>query len=80
VQHVTDALATAFDMFWQVLWPLVLGFCLSAIVQAVVSHESMSKTLGDALRRRIQFLLVCSCRTRQVDFPQRGELYFRDGL
>src|SRR5437868_5292713 len=42
-----SALSTAFDMFWQVLWPLVLGFGLSAIVQALVSHETMSKVLGD---------------------------------
>src|SRR5438045_7975061 len=33
-------------MFWEVLWPLILGFTLSAIVQAVVSHNAMAKTLG----------------------------------
>ncbi len=38
-------------MFWQVLWPLVLGFLLSAIVQAFVSHKTMAKALGgDSLR------------------------------
>jgi uncharacterized membrane protein YraQ (UPF0718 family) len=36
----------AFDMFWDVLWPLVLGFGLSAIVQVFVSHASMAKLLG----------------------------------
>jgi uncharacterized membrane protein YraQ (UPF0718 family) len=44
---VGDALSTAFDMFWQVLWPLVLGFGLSAIVQVFVSHRSMARLLGD---------------------------------
>jgi hypothetical protein len=34
-------------MFWQVLWPLVLGFGLSAVVQALVSHKTMSRLLGD---------------------------------
>ncbi|HEY8284686.1 MAG TPA: permease [Chloroflexota bacterium] len=42
-----DALREAFDMFWDVLWPLVLGFGLSAVVQALVSHRTMAKLLGD---------------------------------
>src|SRR5438270_224997 len=42
-----DALRTAFDMFWDVLWPLVLGFALSAIVQLFVSHKTMARLLGD---------------------------------
>jgi len=33
-------------MFWQILWPLILGFTLSAIIQSVVSHNAMAKTLG----------------------------------
>lgn len=41
-----DALRTAFEMFWEVLWPLILGFGLSAIVQVFVSHASMAKLLG----------------------------------
>jgi len=41
------ALLTAFWMLWEVLWPLVLGFALSAAVQAVVSHASMARLLGD---------------------------------
>src|SRR5438552_10691422 len=36
----------SFSMFWEILWPLILGFTLSAIVQAVVSHNAMAKTLG----------------------------------
>lgn len=42
-----DALRMAFDMFWDVLWPLVLGFALSAIVQLFVSHRTMARLLGD---------------------------------
>src|ERR1700716_3777218 len=42
-----QALQQAGDMFWEVLWPLVLGFGLSAIVQALVSHKTMAKLLGD---------------------------------
>jgi hypothetical protein len=35
IQAAGQALAEAFDMFWEVLWPLVLGFGLSAIVRGV---------------------------------------------
>ena len=41
-----QAVLTAFSMFWEILWPLILGFALSGIVQAAVSHQSMAKTLG----------------------------------
>src|SRR5437868_5439394 len=41
------ALWTAFGMFWEILWPLVLGFALSGAVQAVVSNRSMARLLGD---------------------------------
>jgi uncharacterized membrane protein YraQ (UPF0718 family) len=43
---VGEALRAAFDMFWDVLWPLVLGFGLSAVVQALVSHQTMARLLG----------------------------------
>lgn len=40
------ALFMAFSMFWEILWPLVLGFALSGIIQAVVSHRALAKALG----------------------------------
>src|SRR5215831_969841 len=33
-------------MFWEVLWPLALGFLLSAAVQTVVSKRAIERTLG----------------------------------
>src|ERR671934_467392 len=44
---VGQALKEAFDMFWEVLWPLILGFGLSAVVQALVSHRTLARLLGD---------------------------------
>src|SRR6202047_998942 len=41
------ALWMAFAMFWEILWPLVLGFGLSGVVQAVVSKGEMSRLLPD---------------------------------
>jgi len=43
---IGQALFTSFSMFWEILWPLILGFTLSGIVQAVVSHQAMAKALG----------------------------------
>src|SRR2546427_3163038 len=34
-------------MFWEILWPLILGFGLSGVVQAVVSKSEMSRLLPD---------------------------------
>jgi uncharacterized protein len=41
------ALSLAFAMFWEILWALILGFALSAAVQAVVSKREMSRVLPD---------------------------------
>src|SRR5438876_3509287 len=44
---VFHALLMAGTMAWEILWALILGFGLSAIVQAVVSKEEMSRLLPD---------------------------------
>jgi uncharacterized protein len=48
-----DALSLAFGMFWEILWALVLGFALSAAVQAVVSKAEMTRLLPDDSPRSI---------------------------
>jgi len=50
---VVHALSMAFAMFWEILWALILGFGLSAVVQAVVSKKQMAKLLGDDSPRSI---------------------------
>lgn len=47
LEHVVDALRTTGLMAWQIAWSLVLGFTLSAVVQAVVRREAVSRLLGD---------------------------------
>ncbi|HEY1564705.1 MAG TPA: permease [Gaiellaceae bacterium] len=51
------ALSFAFGMTWEVLWALILGFALSAVVQAVVSKREMRRLLPDGSPRT---LLVAS--------------------
>src|SRR5919201_6544861 len=46
VNAVLRALQDSFYMFWEVLWPLSLGFLLSAMVQTVVSKRAIASTLG----------------------------------
>src|SRR5438132_11786963 len=46
LNSIGQALFTSFSMLWEILWPLILGFTLSGIVQAVVSRQAMAKTLG----------------------------------
>jgi len=41
------ALAIAGSMTWEILWALILGFFLSAVVQAVVRRETVVRLLGD---------------------------------
>ena len=47
VTALGHALWMAFAMFWEILWPLILGFGLSGAVQAVVSKSQMTKLLPD---------------------------------
>ena len=43
---VVDGLSRAFQMLWEVWWALVLGFGLSAVVQAWVPRARLERALG----------------------------------
>jgi len=47
ISALGDALWMASAMLWEILWPLILGFGLSAVVQAVVSKSEMTRLLPD---------------------------------
>jgi uncharacterized membrane protein YraQ (UPF0718 family)/YHS domain-containing protein len=44
---VGRSLREGFFMFWETLWPLILGFTLSGAVQAFVSRERIERSMGD---------------------------------
>src|SRR5215813_15261595 len=46
-QAVLHALAIAGSMTWEILWALILGFALSAVIQALVRRETITRLLGD---------------------------------
>lgn len=50
---IAHALMMSLAMAWEILWALILGFSLSAVVQAVVSKEEMSRLLPDDSPRTI---------------------------
>jgi uncharacterized membrane protein YraQ (UPF0718 family) len=65
---VLRALGMAFAMGWQILWPLVLGFALSAVVQAVVSHREMARLLPDDRPRSIATALALGAASSSCSY------------
>lgn len=57
MHEIGRALLMAFAMFWEILWALILGFGISAVVQAVVSKGEMQKLLPNA--RPLTLLKAC---------------------
>src|SRR3954462_11213000 len=47
MQPIGQALSIAGSMTWEITWALVLGFGLSAVVQAVVRRATVVRLLGD---------------------------------
>ncbi len=53
INAVGDALAAAGSMGWEILWPLILGFTLSGVIQAVVRTDQITKLMRDDSPRAI---------------------------
>src|SRR6266513_4258084 len=53
VDAVLRALSFAFGMAWEITWALILGFLLSAVVQAVISKAEMTRLLPDDSPRHL---------------------------
>jgi uncharacterized protein len=54
ILHATvHALAVAGTMTWEILWALILGFALSAVVQALVRRRTVVRLLGDERPRTL---------------------------
>jgi uncharacterized membrane protein YraQ (UPF0718 family) len=68
IDAFSRALSTAFAMGWEILWPLILGFFLSAVVQAVVSHSEMSRLLPDDRPRSIATALALGAASSSCSY------------
>src|SRR6059058_5416504 len=67
-QNVLDALSFAFGMFWEILWALILGFALSAVVQAVVSKEEMRRLMPDDSPRTLAVATVLGAASSSCSY------------
>src|SRR5580692_5944752 len=50
---IIHALSITGSMTWQITWALILGFALSAMIQAVVRRSTVARLLGDARPRTL---------------------------
>src|SRR6266436_4731037 len=68
MEPIRHALSMAFAMGWEILWPLILGFALSAVVQAVVSHREMARLLPDDRPRSIATALALGAASSSCSY------------
>src|SRR4030081_2901022 len=68
VQAIGEALAMAFYMFWEVLWPLALGFLISAVVQSVVSKQAVVRMLGRRDLRGVTFATLAGAASSSCSY------------
>ena len=58
----------AFFMFWEVLWPLVLGFLISAAVESLVPREAVARVLGRDSLRGITFATLLGAASSSCSY------------
>src|SRR2546425_11613278 len=58
----------AFFMFWEVLWPLALGFLISAVVQSLVPREAVVRVLGRDDLRGVTFATVLGAASSSCSY------------
>ena len=68
IDAVIRALGMALAMGWEILWPLILGFTLSAVVQAAVSKQQMSQLLPDDRPRSIATALALGAASSSCSY------------
>jgi uncharacterized membrane protein YraQ (UPF0718 family) len=81
LQEIGKALSLAFAMFWQVLWPLALGFLLSAVVEALVSKQTISRLLGKDRPREVAIATALGAASSSCSYAAVavGRTLFRKG-
>jgi uncharacterized membrane protein YraQ (UPF0718 family) len=68
IDAVICALGMALAMGWEIFWPLILGFALSAVVQAAVSKQQMSWLLPDDRPRSIATALALGAASSSCSY------------
>jgi uncharacterized membrane protein YraQ (UPF0718 family) len=65
---ILQALLMSAGMFWQVGWSLVLGFVISAILEAVISRDKMTAALGRNSVRDIAFATLAGAASSSCSY------------
>jgi uncharacterized membrane protein YraQ (UPF0718 family) len=65
---IRHALSVSFAMTWEILWALILGFTLSAVVEAVVSKAQMSRLLPDDSPRTLAFAALLGAASSSCSY------------
>ncbi|MBF6064003.1 permease [Nocardia terpenica] len=65
---IGHALALAGSMTWEILWALILGFTLSAVVQAVVRKSTIVRLLGDDRPRTLALASVLGAASSSCSY------------
>jgi hypothetical protein len=78
---IGHALQLAFFMFWEILWPLAVGFLLSAVVQTVVSRGAVAGALGRSDLRGLAFACGLGAASSSCSYAAVaiGRTLFRKG-
>src|SRR5438445_3205474 len=68
-------------MLWEVLWPLALGFLISAVVQALVSRQSVVRVMGRDDLRGVTFATLLGAASSSCSYAAVavGRGLFRKG-
>src|ERR1700748_3845607 len=67
---VVDGLLSAARMAWEVWWALVLGFLLSALVQARVPPARIARALGGTGPRDLAFATVLGAASSSCSYAE----------
>jgi uncharacterized membrane protein YraQ (UPF0718 family)/YHS domain-containing protein len=68
LSKIGDGLSNAFLMAWEVWWALVLGFAISAIVQAWVPRERIERALGGSGPRPVALATVLGAASSSCSY------------
>ena len=65
---IGDSLRMAFGMFWEILWGLIVGFLLTAVIESVVSRSQMSRLLPDDSPRTLALATVLGAASSSCSY------------
>ncbi len=68
MEMVRDIAVMIAAMAWEILWPLVLGFALSGVVQALVSQNQVSRLMPDDRPRSIATALALGAASSSCSY------------